>query len=145
MPNRAANFHEVLTRGEAVQGASDRSFGLAFFSLFTLIGLIKLWSEAASGFYWLGAAGVMLIFALLAPSALRPFNRLWLNLGMLLYRVTNPVVMALLFFLVVTPMGVLMRITGRRPLQLTREPATRSYWIERRPPGPAPAGMDRQF
>jgi hypothetical protein len=57
----------------------------------------------------------------------------------------NPVVTGLLFFLVVTPTGFLFRLLGKDPLRLAFDAETRSYWIERRPPGPAPETMRNQF
>ncbi len=145
MPGRDRNFHESLTREHAVTGSSDRNFGLTFAAVFVLIGAVKLWSGTASAPYWLAAAACFLILAFWAPSRLAPLNRLWLKLGLLLYRVVNPLVMALLFFLVVTPMGLVMRLIGKRPLRLAFDPASPSYWMTRTPPGPSPATMTRQF
>jgi hypothetical protein len=68
-----------------------------------------------------------------------------MKFGLLLGRFMNPIVTGLLFFLVITPMGVLMRIFGKRPLPLHFDPAAASYWIERRPPGPKPETMSQQF
>jgi hypothetical protein len=57
----------------------------------------------------------------------------------------NPIVMALVFFGTVLPTGLVMRALGRDPLRLKRRPNVNSYWIERRPPGPAPESMKDQF
>jgi hypothetical protein len=56
-----------------------------------------------------------------------------------------PIVMRLLFFGVVTPIGVAMRLAGRDPLRRRHDPSASSYWILRRPPGPSPVSMRRQF
>ena len=69
---------------------------------------------------------------------LRPLNRLWLKFGLLLHKVVNPIVMALVFFGTVLPTGLIMRVLGKDLLRLKRQPDANSYWIERRPPGPAP-------
>jgi hypothetical protein len=53
--------------------------------------------------------------------------------------------MGILFFLVVAPIGLLMRLTGKRPLALEFDPPAKSYWIERSPPGPLPGSMKNQF
>ncbi len=66
-------------------------------------------------------------------------------LGLLLGRVVSPIVMALLFFLVVTPTAFLFRLLGKDPLRLAAEPRAGTYWIERRPPGPPPDTMANQF
>jgi hypothetical protein len=82
---------------------------------------------------------------LIWPAALRPLNRLWLRFGLLLYRVVNPVVMALVFYSTMVPIGLAMRLCGKDPLRLRREPDAASYWLEREPPGPLPATMKNQF
>ncbi|MDD9928124.1 MAG: SxtJ family membrane protein [Rhodospirillaceae bacterium] len=90
-------------------------------------------------------AGVFLALAFAAPKLLSPLNRLWMRFGLLLHRIVNPLVMALLFFLVVTPIALLMRLFGKRPLHLETEPDAESYWIPRDPPGPEPETMKQQF
>ena len=68
-----------------------------------------------------------------------------MRFGLLLHRIVNPLVMALLFFLVVTPIALLMRLFGKRPLHLKTEPDAATYWIPRDPPGPEPDTMKQQF
>ena len=70
---------------------------------------------------------------------------MWVKLGALLYVIVSPIVMALLFYLTVTPLALLMRVPGKDPLRLRRDPNAASYWIERTPPGPAPESMKNQF
>ena len=72
-------------------------------------------------------------------------NRLWLRFGLVLYKVVNPAVMTLIFGSTIVPIGVLMRLCGKDPLRLRREPAAASYWIAREPPGPLPETMRDQF
>ena len=88
-----------------------------------------------------GDAGV----DVLRPALLAPFNRVWTKLALVLSKIMNPVIMAILFFLVVAPIGLLMRLTGKRPLALAFDPAAKSYWIERTPPAPLPGSMKNQF
>lgn len=137
--------HENLSRDEDVQGGSDRSFGLVFTGFFALVGGYKLWSGGAAAPWWLAAAAATLVLALAAPKVLEPFNRLWTKFGLLLHRVMNPLVMGLLFYGGVAPIGLLMRAVGQRPLHLDFDPAATSYWIVRQPPGPAPDSVRRQF
>ncbi len=95
---------------------------------------------------WTGAIAVLfLAAALLFPAGLRPLNLLWLKLGLLLHKVLNPIVMAFVFFGTVWPTGVIMRVLGKDLLRLKWQPGIHSYWIERRPPGPAPESMKDQF
>jgi hypothetical protein len=85
------------------------------------------------------------VFACLWPAVLRPLNWVWLEFGLLLHKVVNPIVMALVFFGAGLPTGIIMRALGKDPLRLKRQPDANSYWIERRPPGPAPESMKDQF
>jgi len=90
-------------------------------------------------------AALFLVAALLRPSLLNPLNLLWLRFGLLLQKIVNPVIMALLFFGTVLPTGLVMRMMGKDPLRLRREPDAESYWIVRVPPGPSPETMKDQF
>jgi hypothetical protein len=140
-----SNTHEDLARTDEVVGPSDRRFGLTFAALFAVVGGVRLLLGHAYAGWWLGAALVMLALALLWTAPLRPLNRLWLRLGLLLYHVVNPVVMALLFYSTMVPIGLLMRLCGKDPLRLRRDPEAQSYWLVRDPPGPAPETMKNQF
>ncbi|WP_254431060.1 SxtJ family membrane protein [Magnetospirillum sp. LM-5] len=128
-----------------VKIGSERSFGLVFAVLFAIIALWPLKDGGDIRLWALGAAAAFLVAALAAPQLLKPLNFLWFKFGMLLHHIVTPLVMGLLFFLTVTPVGLLMRATGKDPMRLKRDPAAASYWIERAPPGPAPETMKNQF
>jgi hypothetical protein len=83
--------------------------------------------------------------ALLAPRLLKPLNRAWFALGLLLHYVVNPVIMAVMFYGAILPMAMLLRWLGKDLLRLKREPNAQTYWIAREPPGPAPGSMSKQF
>jgi hypothetical protein len=141
----SANLHEDLAREDDIVGSSDRAFGLTLAAVFAVIGVVRLVLGHSYWEWWLGAAVVMLAFALAWPVALAPLNRLWLRLGLVLYKIVNPVVMGLVFFTTVVPIGLLMRALGKDPLRLRRQPSADSYWIAREPPGPEPDTMKNQF
>jgi Saxitoxin biosynthesis operon protein SxtJ len=112
---------------------------------FAAMSLLNWWHNGHS---WRWTGGIAVLFfaaALLYPAALKPFNRVWLKFGLLLHKVVNPIVMALVFFGTVLPTGLIMRALGKDPLRLKWQPDANSYWIERRPPGPAPESMKDQF
>ena len=96
----------------------------------------RLWSLIISA--------TILLITLATPALLTWPKRLWLRLGLLLNRVVGPVVLAFLFYFVVTPMGALMRMFGVDSLRLRRG-ANSSYWIKRDPPGPKPDSLSNQF
>ncbi len=137
--------HERLVREEEIRGSSNRVFGLVFAAVFTMIGLWPLVQVAGVRLWALAVAVVFLATAVIRPAFLTPLNRLWTRFGLLLHAVVNPVVMGLLFYLMITPTAYVMRWLGKDHLNLRWDPAAKSYWIERRPPGPAPESMKNQF
>lgn len=137
--------HERFDRHDDTEAGSERSFGLVFAAFCALVGAIRLWNEHGGIIWWLGAAAVFLILGLFWTAPLKPLNRLWFKLAMLLYKVVNPVVMGLLFFTTVTPIALLLRALGKDIIKLRREPEASTYWIHREPPGPLPETMTKQF
>jgi hypothetical protein len=137
--------HEDFNRKEELKGPSDRSFGWVFTAFFSLIGAWPVFFGRPPRVWALGIAALILVVTLVRPGLLHPANRAWMKLGLLLGRITNPIVTALLFYLVFTPMGLLMRLLGKDLLRLRSDPNATSYWIERRPPGPKPESMAQQF
>jgi hypothetical protein len=139
------NTHEELTRKHDVRGSSDRAFGLVFAGFFALVGLAPLFKHHALRPWALVLAGVFLAVGLLRPAWLHPLNQAWIKLGLLLGRIVNPIVMGVLFFVIVAPTAIVFRLLGKDPLRLALQGDASSYWIERRPPGPAPQTMSNQF
>ncbi|MBF0623237.1 MAG: hypothetical protein HQL82_00325 [Magnetococcales bacterium] len=127
------------------KSGSDRAFGLLFALIFGGLGAWPLMKGAAPQPILLALGGLFLALALVAPRTLGPLNRLWLAFGDLLHRIVNPLLMAVMFFLVFTPIGLLMRLLGKDGLHRKYDHNAASYWIERQPPGPAPETMQHQF
>ena len=138
-------FHESYSRDETVIAGSDRSFGIVIAAALALLSLLNWWHDGHSWRWTGGIAVLFLATALLYPAALKPLNRLWFKFGLLLHKVVNPIVMALVFFGAVLPTGLVMRALGKDPLRIKGKPDANSYWIERQPPGFAPESMKDQF
>ena len=85
------------------------------------------------------------LVALVLPNLLGRLNKVWTRFGLILHKVTTPIVLGIMFFVVVTPMGILMRMLGKDLLKLRRNPAARTYWVDRCPPGPKPESLPNQF
>jgi len=137
--------HEHQSHGRKVEMGSNRAFGLVFAAVFTVVALLPL-KDGGEPVLWAGGvAGAFLLVALIYPRLLAPLNRVWFWFGLGLHRVVSPLVMGLMFFVVITPMALLMRLSGKDPLRLKRDPAAASYWISRDPPGPHPDTLRRQF
>src|SRR5215831_8282464 len=145
MKTRALDTHERVVADEEVTGSSDRAFGLVFSLLSVCLGVAPLVRGRPVRGWALVVAALFFLAALVQPRALAPLNRMWLKVGLLLHACVSPVVMALIFYTTVTPLGLLRRWLGHDPLRLRWEPDAVTYWIERDPLGLTPESMRRQF
>lgn len=138
--------HEILRRDEPIQGSSNRSFGLVIAGALAIFGLWDLVFGGGTVRWWLVVPALaFLCTALAVPRLLSPLNRLWTRLGLLMHRVVNPVVMALMYYGVVTPVGLIMRARGKDLLKLRPDPAAPTYWVMRDNPGSRGPSMRQQF
>lgn len=143
--NMAQSTHETFSRDEKIVAGSDRSFGLVMAAAFAILTLLNGWHFGRVWPWTGGVAALFLAAALLRPAVLNPLNRLWLKFGLLLYKVMNPLVLGLLFFVTIMPIGLVMRAFGKDFLRLRLDSNAKSYWIDRTPPGPPPQSMRNQF
>jgi hypothetical protein len=130
---------------EVIVGPSDRNFGFTMAAVFALIGSVGLYKGSSHAPVWLGIAAVFAGLTLWRPQTLAPANRIWLKLGLLMYRVVNPVIMAILFFAVILPIGLAMRLFGKDFLRLKRNRSLTTYWLPRTDPRPQSESMRQQF
>lgn len=137
--------HESRSAAAPKAGGSDRGFGLLICVVFGVIGCWPLLNAEPPRWWSLAVAALALTVALAAPTWLGPATRVWMRFGMLLHRVTSPIILAIIYFGVVTPTGLLRRALGKDPLGLKRDPTAESYWIARKPPGPDRESMSNQF
>ena len=148
MINRPS-LHENLAEREDVKVGSERGFGLIFAVVFIVISLLPLFTmsdqEGQLRIWALVVAAFFAGAALTMPRLLTPLNKLWFRFGLLLHKIVNPLIMGLLFFVTITPIGLIMRSIGKTPLKLGFDKSVDTYWITRTPPGPAPETMKRQF
>ncbi len=113
---------------------SEKSFGIVFAIVFSLIGLYPLVHGADVRLWALIIALVLLVLAFLAPKILSVPNKLWFKLGMALGAIVAPVVMALVYFTTVVPIGLIIRLMGKDPLREKLDKDADSYWIKRDQP-----------
>lgn len=140
------NTHETLVAHSKIKKkGSDKSFGLVFAVLFAIIALVPLYKQGDIRWWSFAISGIFLITSFVAPKILGPLNSVWLKFGDLLHSIVSPVIMGLIFYLVVSPTGLVMRIFSKVPLKLMFDRDATSYWIVRDPPGPDPEGMRNQF
>jgi hypothetical protein len=142
--DKTVSAHEDFTRSLEEKAPSDRSFGLVFTGFFALSAVLPLLRGRPMRVWALVVSGGFLLITFVRPTLFSGANRLWMKLAFLLSRIVNPLVIGLLFFLVLAPMGFLLRLFGKDPLKLKPENRS-SYWIARNPPGPTPSTMSNQY
>ena len=114
-----------------IKVSSNKSFGVVFFIVFVVIAFYPLVNQEEYRLWALITALIFLVLGLINSSILTPLNLLWFKFGMLLGRIVSPVIMGLVFFGVVTPTGLLMKLFKKDLLKLKRKDK-KSYWIERK-------------
>jgi hypothetical protein len=126
-------------------GSSDKAFGLIFAAAFGVIALAALWEGRNTALWWSLASFVLLLLALFAAPLLHPLNGAWRWVSLQLFKIANPVIMAVLFFGVLTPVGLIMRGAGKDALRLRLDKDSSSYWLARASQSSAPNSMTNQF
>jgi len=111
--------------------SSNRSFGLVFFAFFLIISLWPLINDAEIRIWSLIISIIFLLLGLFNSKILTPLNKLWFKFGIILGKFVAPIVMGIVFFLVVTPTGIIMRLTGKNLLGLKKDIKKDTYWIKK--------------
>ena len=111
--------------------SSNKSFGIVFFIVFLIIGLYPLINQDGIRIWALIVSLIFLILGLINSNLLTPLNKLWIKFGILLGNIISPVVLGIIFFLVVLPTGLLMRILKKNFLGLKFDKNLKSYWINK--------------
>ena len=109
---------------------SNRSFGIVFFIFFLILGLYPIINNGEIRIWLIAISIVFLFLGLLNSKILSPLNIVWFKFGIFLGKIISPIVMIMIFFIVVTPIGLLMRIFGKDILNLKYND-NKSYWIEK--------------
>ncbi len=124
---------------------SNKKFGLFFSFVFALLAtFFFIKSNTFLLFSFLIFSALFLILSIAAPSSLKVLNKAWYLLGVILGRIISPIILGIIFFLLITPTAIGMRLAGRDELRI-RKRLLKSYWIIRIPPGPDPESFKNQF
>lgn len=124
----SGELHENFERLEH-ESPSEASFGYSFAVLGLVIGALRLFFARPDAWIWIAAAVALAGLTRLIPSSLAPLNRAWFRFSLFIARTMSPIMMAVVYFAVITPMGLYARARGRKLLALEREPGRESYWI----------------
>ena len=115
----------------STEQSSEKSFGVVFSIVFLIIALYPLISSEGLRIWALVVSSLFLLFAYVAPKVLLFPNKLWFKFGLLLGSIISPIVMAMVYFIVVMPTGIIMRLLGKDLLKMDRTKSTSTYWIKR--------------
>ncbi len=122
--------------------SSNRSFGILFFLVFIGFGLWPLTKEMSPNIYLIIISVIFLILGLLNSKLLSPLNNLWIKFGEILGKVIAPIVMAVVYFLILTPISLLVRLFGKDLIEMKFNNNVKTYWIKRKK---HLGTMDKQF
>ena len=109
---------------------SNRSFGIIFFIIFLLVSLYPLTNDESIRYWSLIISMIFLVLGLFNSNLLSPLNKIWFRFGILLGKLISPFIMGVIFFLVVTPIGLIMKIIKKDLLNLKFRKDKGTYWIE---------------
>jgi len=115
----------------SVKISSNRSFGLLFFIVFLAISLWPLKSQEDLRLWAFILALIFFVLGILNSKFLTPLNKLWMKFGIFLGSIISPFVMGVVFFMVVTPVGLIMRSLGKDLLRIKKSKSASTYWIDR--------------
>ena len=118
---------------DEIKISSNRSFGIVFFIVFLLIALYPLLKGNDLRIWSLVVSFIFLILGLINSKILTPLNRLWFKFGLLLGKFISPLIMGIIFFIVVTPIGIIMRLLKKDLLNLKYN-KKETYWIDKSGP-----------
>jgi hypothetical protein len=129
-----------LSASPAAQG---RKFGFTVGTAFLVLAGIALWRDKTTAATVFGTlAGLLLLGALAMPAQLVPVERAWMKMALAISKVTTPIFMGVVWFLVLTPTAIIRRMLGKN--QIARNAAAATYWVER-PAGQRRGNLERQF
>ena len=117
-----------------IKVGSNRNFGIVFSIVFLLISLYPLLKSGDIRVWSLVVSFIFLILGIVNSKILSPFNKLWFKFGLLLGKFVSPLIMMIIFFFVVTPIGILMRLFRKDVLNLKFNNKKETYWIEKKGP-----------
>jgi hypothetical protein len=122
-----------------------RKFGLTVGTVLLLIAFFLIWKHGPSQFYFLYIGAFLVLAGFLFPSILRPLNKAWMTLAVLLSWVMTRVILSLLFYLVITPISLIARISGKHFLDLKIDKTRATYWEKRKNVPSSPVDYEKQF
>ena len=122
-----------------------RKFGITLGIVFGLLGGLFLWREKPCYFFLFIVAGFFLFFGLLLPIFLKPIHKIWMGFALILGSIMTRVILSILFYLVITPIGLISKLSGKDFLDLKFNKSAVSYWVQRKKIVFEKADYEKQF
>ena len=120
-----------ISKNNNIKIGSNRSFGIVFFIFFLIISFWPIFNEGNPRIWSLLISLIFLILGLINSNLLSPLNKIWFKFGIFLGNFISPIVMGLVFFLVVTPIGLIMKLLGKDLLRLNKKKNSNTYWLKK--------------
>ena len=125
-----------------IKTSSNRNFGFVFFIVFLILGFWPITNGEEIRIWLVAISLIFLILGIMKSKLLTPLNQLWFKFGMILGAIVAPIIMGAVFFLVVTRIGIVMRLMGKDLLNKKHDKKKKTYWIKRET---STGSMKRQF
>jgi len=123
-----------MIKNNKIEISTNRSFGITFSAVFLIIGIWPLLNNEPIRIWSIVISLIFLLFGLMNSTLLTPFNKIWFKFGILLGSIVSPIAMSMVFFIVVTPIGICMRLFRKDILNRKFDKNANSYWISRNKP-----------
>ena len=120
----------MIKKDRNIKIGSNKNFGIVFFIFFLIISMFPLLNNESIRIWSIILSILFLILGIMNSSILSPLNKIWFKFGVLLGRFTSPIIMAIIFFGVITPISIVMKLLGKDLLLLKRN-IKKTYWIEK--------------
>ena len=112
--------------------STNKNFGILFFIVFLIFGLWPLKNGENLNYYFIIFSGIFLLLGLLNSKLLSPLNKIWIKFGEILGIIIAPIIMALVYFVILTPVSLVVRVIGKDLLGLKFKNKQQTYWINRK-------------
>ncbi len=144
-PDINKSMHEDFVRQHEVKVSSEKSFGLVMGGFILIVALWPLLNGQSPRFWAVLASVVFFVLAFAKPSLLAPLNYVWSRFGLLIQKITKPIILLVMYVVTIIPFGIVIRALGKDPLRLRFDSEAPTYWIKRDPVGPKPESLRNQF
>lgn len=130
--------HEYFQDQDAIEGSSDQQFGITIAVALAVFAGIRIYLLSAfTAIDWVSSilltvSALLLLISLVKPEVLHPLNRLWFKLGMVLFKIFNPIILLVIYGLTIFPIAILFKISGKDLLNLKWNKNSESYWLGRK-------------